>query len=102
MNSSAASRPTMGEFRVNPQFSWKRLAKGFIILDLEKGTYFTLNGTASFIWENITTGLGKGAIAAALAAEYGIPLDQASADVDETLGLLERETVLQAEKSTGT
>jgi hypothetical protein len=84
----------MSRYQVNPRFSWKKLAAGCVILDLEKGSYFTLNETATCIWTELAGGKPLAEIAASLAAEYDVPVAQAAADVDETLALLAKEGVV--------
>ena len=84
----------MSRYQVSPRFSWKKLATGSVILDLEKGTYFTLNETATCIWTELAGGKPPAEIAASLAAEYDVPGAQAAADVDETLALLAKEGVV--------
>lgn len=84
----------LGQFTLNPSYSWKKLACGCIILDLEKGHYFTLNETASVIWSGLLEAKAGTAIAAEMAQEYGIPHEQANLDVKEVLAMLHDEGVL--------
>ena len=82
-------------YKLNPRYSWKKLAAGCIILEVEQGTYFTMNETAAVIWDGIVGGKDEGAIAESLADDYAISLKQAQADVSETIGMLVREGVLE-------
>ena len=86
----------MNVYKLNPRYSWKKLAAGRIILDLEKGTYFTLNETASVVWDGVVDGNEEEAIATSLAESYAIPVEQAKADVDGTIAQLVQEGVLEA------
>jgi hypothetical protein len=88
-----------GRLSVNACFSWKKLAQGCIILDLERGSYFTLNETASLIWEGILAGKAHEAIADCLAKEYEVFPKQAKADIMETIGMLVREGVLEVDRA---
>ena len=85
----------MDSYKISPRFSWKKLGTGCILLDLEKGSYFTLNDTASLIWDGVMRGLGEEAIAASVAAQYVISLEQARADVGGTIAQLVQEGVLE-------
>ena len=89
-HSKQPSTDQADRYTLNPRFSWKRLPDGCIVLDLEKGNYFTLNRTAAAIWQGILDAQSGTAIAAGFAREYGIPLEQANRDVDEVLTLLKR------------
>ena len=86
----------MKPYELNPQYSWKKLAAGRIILDLEKGTYFTLNETAAVVWDGVMNGDGEEAIASSLTKQYAISLEQAKADVGGTISQLVQEGVLKA------
>jgi hypothetical protein len=83
-------------YKLNPRYSWKKLAVGRIILDLEKGTYFTLNETAAAVWDGVIDGKDDGVITASLAAKYAISVEQAKADVGGTIAQLVQEGVLEA------
>lgn len=84
----------MSRYQVNPRFSWKKLAEGCVILDLEKGSYFTLNETAARIWTELAGGTAADEIAGLLAADYDVTAAQAAKDVGETLALLSKEGVV--------
>jgi len=86
---------------LNQRYSWKKLAAGCIILDVEQGSYLTMNETASAIWDGIVSGKAEADIAGALAGDYAISLNQAQADVRETLGTLVQEGVLEVCKPPG-
>lgn len=83
------------QHRLCPRFSWKKLAAGSVILDLEKGNYFTLNDSASLIWEGLVDGKQPEAIAASLVNTFQVSPAQASEDVGETIALLVKEAVLE-------
>ena len=83
-----------GAWTVNPNFSWKKLAQGCIILDLKKGCYFTLNDTAFAVWNGILESKDWGSIASELALEYEVSEEQANNDVQEVVAMLQAEGVL--------
>lgn len=54
-----------------------------VLLDLESGVYFGLDGVGQRIWESIAEGLTLGEAVAVLVSEYEVGEDQAQADVIE-------------------
>ena len=52
-----------------------------VLLDLESGIYFGLDGVGKRIWAAIGEGLTLGEIAAAIVSEYDVEEDQAQTDV---------------------
>ena len=52
-----------------------------VLLDLESGMYFGLDGVGKRIWESVTDGKSLGDIAAIITAEYDVDESQALADV---------------------
>jgi len=52
-----------------------------VLLDLESGMYFGLDGIGKFIWEAIGQGQTLGEIAADIASEYDVDRKSAQADV---------------------
>lgn len=85
----------MGRYQTSSRFSWKKLAAGYVILDLEKGNYFTLNDTASVIWEAMVAGRPVDDIASGLVESFDVSPDRAREDVAETVALLVKEGVLE-------
>jgi hypothetical protein len=88
--------PDMSQYRMSPRFSWKKLAAGFVILDLEKGNYFTLNDTASVIWSGLLDGKAEDAIAGMLVESFDVPLPRAKEDTRDTLSMLVKEGVVES------
>jgi hypothetical protein len=54
-----------------------------VLLDLERGLYFGLDGVGKLIWEAIGRGRTLGEIAADIASEYDVDRKSAQADVIE-------------------
>ena len=52
-----------------------------VLLDLESGMYFGLDGVGKRIWESVADGKSLGDIAAIITAEYDVDESQALADV---------------------
>ncbi len=86
----------MSVYRICPRFSWKSLASGSVILDLEKGSYFTLNETAALIWAGIVDGQDAGAIAASLMESFDVTVERARRDTKNTIEMLLSEGVVES------
>jgi hypothetical protein len=65
--------------------TWRKTGDEAVILNLETSEYYSANETGTFIWEQLNSGKKAGKIAAALAGEYGIPLEQAEQDTKDFL-----------------
>ena len=64
------------------------------IVDLESGTYYALNESGTFIWDELKAGSPAGAVAEGLATHYGIDADTSRQAVEGlTSQLLERKLI---------
>ncbi len=80
------TRPT-----IPPQVISRIVGSETVLLDLESGMYFGLDGVGKFIWGAIGQGRTLGEIAADIASEYEVDKKSAQADVIEfASGLVER------------
>ena len=68
---------------VPPQVMSRLVGDETVLLDLESGMYFGLDGVGKRIWESIGEGLTLAEIAAVIVSEYDVQEDQAQADVIE-------------------
>jgi hypothetical protein len=68
---------------VPPQVISRVVGDETVLLDLESGMYFGLDGVGKRIWESIGDGLTLGETAAAVVSEYEVDEGQAQADVIE-------------------
>lgn len=59
-----------------------------VLLDLETGTYFTLNGVGAFIWRQIEEQCDVDAIATRMVNEYEVDLHQARNDASTLLSTM--------------
>jgi hypothetical protein len=76
-------------FRVNnPSVVAETLDEEATIVNLDKGTYYALNGVGSFIWDELSRGASPDEIAAALAARYEVAEPDAGAAVEDLVGEL--------------
>jgi Coenzyme PQQ synthesis protein D (PqqD) len=64
---------------------WRRIDEEVVVLDTEQSTYFSLNSTASFIWDRLQTGTTLGAVIDGVVDEFGVDRAVAAADVDDFL-----------------
>ena len=56
-----------------------------VLLDLDSGTYFTLDGVGTAIWREIEAGQGFDAIVEAVVERYDVDREQAVSDTSELL-----------------
>jgi len=88
-------------FRINsPPVVAETLDGEATIVDLESGTYFALNESGTFIWEELRQGADQGSIPGSFAGRYGIDADEAQKAVDEIVAeLLECKLIAPLEGS---
>jgi hypothetical protein len=85
-----------GRVKMPAHVSCRQFDEELVMLDLQRGEYFSLNGTGARIWRDLVGGASPSEIAASLASEYAIPQEDVLHDcvlfVDDLLerGLLER------------
>ena len=65
----------------------------------QRGAYDTLNPTGSIIWQQLSDGRSPTQIAGRLASEFGIPPEQALADVNVFLEQLEAQHLIEPSES---
>jgi hypothetical protein len=82
---------------VSQTVTWRKTGEEAVILDMETSEYYSANGTGTFIWELLNAGEKPDKIAKALAAEYGIPEEQAAADAAEFLHDLAKLKIIRTE-----
>ena len=72
---------------------------GAVLMNIKGGHMITLNPIGSIIWQQLSDGRSPEQIAAHLASEFGIAREQASADVNEFLGQLEAQHLIESGES---
>jgi len=83
-------------FRPLPHVVWARQADATVLLDAERGLYYTLNEVAGRTWELLVAGEPLVEVIRYLGDEYEISADTLQADITATLkqlldaGLIER------------
>jgi outer membrane protein assembly factor BamB len=82
-------------FRINsPPVVAETLDGEATIVDLESGTYYALNESGTFVWEELGRGTERDSIPAALADRYGLGKDEAGEAVEALVSeLLERKLI---------
>ena len=66
---------------IPPQVMSRVVGDDTVLLDLESGMYFGVDGVAKQIWESISEGRSLGETAEVIASEYEVDEAQAQADV---------------------
>ena len=81
---------------VPPQVMSRLVGDETVLLDLESGIYFGLDGVGKRIWESVGEGLSLGETAAAIASEFEVEETQAQAALIEfATDLVERGLLTQ-------
>jgi Coenzyme PQQ synthesis protein D (PqqD) len=75
-------------FRASPHVVWARQADATVLLDGERGLYYTLNEVASRTWELLVAGEPVLEMLQCLGDEYDIAAETLQADVAGILRLL--------------
>jgi hypothetical protein len=89
LETQPATPPVAGAFRVSDRVLSRRVGDDVVLLELDAGTYHSLNETGARVWEVLQRGGSIDTIVAAIAAEYDIDAARAGADVAEILARLE-------------
>ena len=82
-------------FKIPDNITWKVLKSGTVLLNITSGNYYTLNETASHIWDNIVTQKDRHEIILSLCELYDCSRDQAETDVEDTFSFFTREGLLE-------
>ena len=75
--------------------TWQEIDGELVILDLARSSYLTTNGTGAFLAKLLVAEHTPEELAEALAAEYGIAVDDARGDVDGFVAELTRLDLLE-------
>jgi Coenzyme PQQ synthesis protein D (PqqD) len=85
--SSPDSVDPFGELEAAPHVYARRFGDEVVLLDFERGEYFSLNAVACAAWHAVATGGTFPAALQAIVAEFDVTEAQASSD---TRGILEK------------
>src|SRR6266436_3596639 len=72
---------------------------GAVLMNIKGGHMITLNLTGSMIWQQLADGRSPEQIADTLSPQFGIPREQALADVNEFLEQLETQQLIGPSES---
>jgi hypothetical protein len=82
--------------------AWREIDGQVIIISPEESVMHELNETGSFLWKSLDGQRGTNELAALLAGEFDVEIEQARADTDALLSLLASRKLLQpAEQRSG-
>jgi hypothetical protein len=79
------SRPIL---KLRDNFMETSIDDEIVVMELDKGTFFSLTGTSLSIWGALDDELDHDALLARLAGEFGVVADDIAQDVDDFLGQL--------------
>jgi hypothetical protein len=82
-------------FRINsPPVVAETLDGEATIVDLDSGTYYALNESGTFVWEELHRGTDRDSIPGSLATRYGVDSGEAESAVDAIVSeLIERKLI---------
>ncbi len=75
-------------FRVSPTTRASETQDGVLLLDLRRGRYFSLAGSAAHIWAGLAAGLSYEAVVESLNRRYSRPPQQLAAELDRFISQL--------------
>lgn len=86
------------EFVIPDHVTWKNLDKGFVLLDLNSSNYYTLNETASFIWQTILDEKRPEDIPTLMTQAYECSEDECRKDIQDQLDYLLEENLIRIKR----
>jgi hypothetical protein len=79
------------------ELSWREFDGETVLLDLAGSKYLTVNAAGTVLLKQLVGGCTRDDLVTALVDAFGIPTDQAAADVDAFVLKLEAKELLTAE-----
>jgi len=74
-------------------------ADGAVLMNIKGGQMITLNPIGSIIWRGLADGRSQEQIASGLASEFGLPMEQTLADVNEFIEQLRAQQLIEPSES---
>ena len=68
-------------YSITHDYIWKEVGENIVVLNLDSGRYFSLNGTGSLIWTALMEKVGLDEIADRICATFKVERDRARRDV---------------------
>ncbi len=87
------------KYKIKKGFIIQKLDEKAVIFDSEESILYTLNETATFIFQKLRRGLDKEQIIQALVKKYQIEEKRASEDVDEFIFALKEKKIISSVKT---
>lgn len=83
-------------YQRSPSATHQTVAGEAIVIDLNTGSYYSLNETSTWLWENLDGRRNVGQLAQELAAECDIPqqVEMVQSDVAEVLAELTKQSLV--------
>ena len=78
--------------------AWRKVDDEIVILDLETSVYYSLNETASQVWELVGKGLSEDAISTELADTFDKDVKGVKKDVSSVIKKMKKENLITSEK----
>lgn len=88
------SRSRERRFRTAEHVVSTQQADATVLLDIRGGTYYTLNDVGGRIWIFLSEGASVGAMVERLAAEFDMPAEQLTDDVEGFVEQLDRSRLI--------
>ena len=88
---------TVVKLSIPRNVTWKIVKSEVVVLNIEKGTYYTLNATASRIWKLLVEGKSPEAIQKDLSDAFKVADAVLQKDLSETMAFLKKESLLLEE-----
>lgn len=89
---------TVGVWELSPSVVEAALDDEMVLLNVESGLYFGLDGLGTAIWTMVSEGMDEDAIVTRIVAEYDVARAQAEGDVCDFLRLLENRGLLRSSR----
>jgi hypothetical protein len=86
---------TIAKLSIPRNVTWKIVKSEVVVLNIEKGIYYTLNETASHIWKLLVEGKSPEAIQKDLNDAYKVADAVLQKDFSETMAFLKQESLLE-------
>jgi len=81
-------------YTLNRDVAFREVDGSILLVNLKSGFYYSLNGTATFVYRLLNQNKGIPEILLEMCAAYDVPEDTARRDLEECLETLVREQVL--------
>jgi len=74
--------------------SWRQVGDEIVVLDLRSNAYLSINQSGTALWELLVDGSTPATMEARLVSDFGVDDDQARADVEAFVAMLDEQGLL--------